>query len=546
MRRLVLAICCALVAVPTTEALVCNAGTYFDGIKCSRCPGGTFGVAPGLTSPSCSGLCSAGFFCPEGSTSPRAKSCGASIYYCPPGSAERQHVDPGYYTITFPTDQTNLPLIDSSKRGAGKQIRCEKGYYCVFGIRRVCRAGVFGDSTRLTTPECSEPCPRGSYCPEATNVPIPCPPGTFGGELGLTNAQCSGLCPIGFYCEIGTVTPAPCPAGTYGASQGLISSACSSKCSTIGGLLSCLPSPCLAGYYCPLATTVPLACGAVDVFCPEGSPIPTTATTGYYTTWKADTGTSVTEEQFAFDYVEGHQLAAQNQTIRSDQHICEKGSYCIGGVKRLCPAGTYGASEGLSTAACTAPCPVGFYCPTGTADYSLFPCMQRTSFCRLGSSIPIAVDAGYFTVATQAGLRTDETICPIGSYCIGGVQRLCPESTYGSTPGLTSTTCSGKCQSGYVCPQGSTSARQSPCAAGSYSRNGKFCSPCSPGYWCDVGSPDPQQHECGADNKYCPLGSSAALSVRDGYYGAGQQLNTHTSEALCIIRNAPHLPQCPT
>jgi len=186
-------------AIHSIDARACNAGTYFDGVKCSLCPGGTFGAIPGLTSATCSGLCAAGFFCPEGSTSSRQKPCGTSTFYCPAGSAERRQVDKGHYTITFPTDQANLPKSDSSKGGAGQQIRCEKGYYCVFGIRWVCPAGVFGDSTRLTTPACSAPCPKGTYCPEATSIPIQCPAGTFGGELGLTNAWCSGLCPIGYY-----------------------------------------------------------------------------------------------------------------------------------------------------------------------------------------------------------------------------------------------------------------------------------------------------------------------------------------------------------
>ncbi|KAE9046246.1 hypothetical protein PR003_g1884 [Phytophthora rubi] len=352
--------------------------------------------------------------------------------------------------------------------------------------------------------------------------------------------------------EIGTITPAPCPAGTYGDVEGLISSACSSTCSSVSGVISCIPSPCPAGYYCPLATTVPLECGSTSIFCPKGSPVPTTATTGYHTTWKAYSGTSVTGEQLELQYVEGYSLAIQNQTTRSDQHICEKGSYCSGGVKKLCLAGTYGGSEGLSTVACTAPCPAGYYCPKGAADYTQYPCTSRTSFCRQGSSVPNAVDTGYYTVATQAELRTDEIVCPTGSYCIGGVQYFCPERTYGNTTGLASKACSGKCQNGFLCPQGSTSATQSPCpagnycirgvkflcpegtygatanltskacsgrcqdgyecprgstsptqsqcSAGSYSRNAKMCAPCYPGNWCDITPPD-----CGADYAFCPL-----------------------------------------
>ncbi|GMF12012.1 unnamed protein product [Phytophthora lilii] len=161
--------------------------------------------------------------------------------------------------------------------------------------------------------------------------------------------------------EVGTITSLPCPAGTYGATPGLASSACSSTCSSVNGGLICLPAPCPAGFYCPLASTEPIECGSVSVFCPEGSSMPTAATAGYYTTWKAYTGLSATGEELALQYVEHQQLAAANETTRLNQHVCEMGSYCIAGVKRLCPAGTYGSSEGLSTASCTAPCPAGYY-----------------------------------------------------------------------------------------------------------------------------------------------------------------------------------------
>lgn len=93
------------------------------------------------------------------------------------------------------------------------------------------------------------------------------------------------------------------------------------------------------------------------MFCPTGSAAPTSVASGYYTTW-TPLGSS---GDITGAYVDGGALAATNQTTRSAQQICEKGSYCVNGVKRLCPGGVYGATQGLATAACTAPCSAGYY-----------------------------------------------------------------------------------------------------------------------------------------------------------------------------------------
>ena len=60
-----------------------------------------------------------------------------------------------------------------------------------------------------------------------------------------------------------------------------------------------------------------------------------------------------------------------------------------------------------------------------------------------------------------------------------------PLGRYGSTPGLTSSDCSGLCEAGYFCPYGSTSSRQYPC-----------------------GGPD----------VYCPTGSVGPIAAGGGRY----------------------------
>ena len=51
----------------------------------SCCDAPRYGNVQGLTSPECSGVCRAGYYCPAGSTSDTAFPCGAGNY-CPPGS----------------------------------------------------------------------------------------------------------------------------------------------------------------------------------------------------------------------------------------------------------------------------------------------------------------------------------------------------------------------------------------------------------------------------------------------------------------------------
>lgn len=302
---------------------------------------------------------------------------------------------------------------------------------------------------------------------------------------------------------------------------------------------------------------------------------PTNVSVGFYTTWRFVSGEAMGnnggQEMLADQYIDGNSLATQRRTTRTSQMQCEAGSYCVGGVKKLCPAGVYGDGQGLSTAACTAPCPAGYYwyvrlvchchlfgyltvylprlirpSPIGSINYRRHPCTAKDVYCRLGSSQPSRVSPGYFTVASASNTRVDQVICPRGSFCVEGVTHLCPPGTFGATTGLQSSSCSGRCQDGNTCPLGSVSSTQSPCPAGSYATNGVSCAPCAPGFWCAVGSPSREQHECGADTTYCPLGSSTPLQVSDGYFATGQSLTTHTSAMLCTPRNAAHVPKCPT
>ncbi|CDI84633.1 hypothetical protein, conserved [Eimeria praecox] len=124
--------------------------------------------------------------------------------------------------------------------------------------------------------------------------------------------------------------------------------------------------------------------------------------------------------------------------------------------------------------------------------------------------------------------------CPAGMYCTGGQApaQPCPVGTYGRDTGATSiddclpapagsyvdtagsTEPSGSCLPGYYCPEGSASAREVICPAGTVGRNPGSkseadCEPCEPGVTCQVQNGVLVQQPCPAGH-YCPTGSVQA------------------------------------
>ncbi len=197
--------------------------------SCVRCidvtmPGfaraGFFGSTTALTTPTCSGPCSAGYICPSGSTSSTPIVCPAGQYSLPQSSA------------------------------------CSK-----------CPPGRFGDSSAASSARCAGPCQSGYYCLEGStsSISAACPQGTFGGTSGLNTSACSGVCPAGYYCPIATVVPMPCGESRFycplGSSGPL---AATGGVYTWGGLGASTRidiTLCEVGSYCT---------GGVRVLCPSG------------------------------------------------------------------------------------------------------------------------------------------------------------------------------------------------------------------------------------------------------------------------------------
>jgi hypothetical protein len=184
---------------------------------------------------------------------------------------------------------------------------------------------------------------------------------------------CLVVCLPGKYLDADKNQCQDCPGGTYGVTRGLTNSSCSGHC--------------YAGYFCPPGSSSPTQrqCGSPRVFCPPGSKAPMDVTLGYYTT------ITTRAEGDGLD-----EVASKAARTQKEERACERGFYCFWGIRRACPAGTFGRRRKLTTKACSGPCPIGFYCP-------------------LSSSEPI----------------------------------LCPPGRYGSVEGLTNKDCSGACPMGH-------------------------------------------------------------------------------------------------
>lgn len=474
----------------------CRVGYYCQAGSISSasaiCPGGRYGATAGLQDSSCSGPCAAGHYCAPGAVGPqgqsaRAKnvsvSCGGPDVYCPAESPLPVPVAGGYYSTGG----------DETRRQA--QTKCELGFYCRGGLKAPCPAGTFGSIEGLafdnrigqfaTSFPCSGFCLPGYYCPpnSTSATQVPCPPGRYGAIGGLQNATCSAVCPAGHYCPAASVQPIKCRAGIFGNKTGLVGPECANVCWEGGCDSAGGGSLCREGYYCPEGSTVATQreCGGPGVFCPVGSAAPTPASQGFYTVGRQ-------LELGVFDM--------GNERSMISQLVCEIGSFCIDGVKRQCPPGVFGSSQGLWVRECSGPCPAGFYCPIGTFNATAF---------------------------------------------------RCPAGRYGGVAGLSARACSGPCAPGYYCPEGSTSPKQVQCAAWASQLGAEEA---GTGHL-DLASAG--QTFFAADQTlsnavFCPAGSSAPLVVLAGYYSSENNRTTRVKQNVCpvgsycvsgIIRDCP-------
>lgn len=87
-----------------------------------------------------------------------------------------------------------------------------------------------------------------------------------------------------------------------------------------------------------------------------------------------------------------------------------------------------------------------------------FECGGTQYYCPKGSIYPSLYSAGYYTIGGSEDnmTRTDQAICPLGSYCQYGMIFACAAGLYGNVTGQTDPRCSGLCPAGYYCPVGTS------------------------------------------------------------------------------------------
>lgn len=427
------------------DTRICPLGHYCTAGVRHACPGGTYGSSTGLSEPACSGVCPVGYYCPVGSFRPFDYPCGLMpSRYCPAGSTHPLPVGLGYYTLPGEAD------------GYVAQVICPLGSFCVDGRRALCPAGRYGGKVQETSPLCSGICRAGFYCPEGSiistqrqcdqtnsfcpsgsQMPSPVSQGFYsvssqrnlsqhlvtydldGNVLPGISRTSEVVCEAGYWCADGIKRM--CPSGRYGASTGLSHPRCSGACQE--------------GYYCPEASTSlqQVPCGGVDVFCPPASSTPQHVLQGYYTI-------SSSEDHGA-------------ESTRTAERRCEPGFYCSQGVKALCWGGFYGDAFGQTSPQCSGACAAGYYCPNGSTNARELLCGDASRYCPVNSIKPLAVSLGFYSTDGQVSSRSGQRVAPPGAYAVNGLLYPCPAGYYGSTHGLYTEICSGRCDlPGFYCP----------------------------------------------------------------------------------------------
>ena len=396
---------------------LCPPGFYcLEGsVNPTRCPAGRYGSSFGLNTSDCSGPCQKGYWCPAGSTTKTQVACAAGRYGPVEGLISEQCVDPT-------SESCELSGGPNSTTSAGTR-------YCVED--NICAAGYFCPeaSTRPDEMPCGGPnfyCPPGSAKPHLVDQGYYTigPKSPAGGDQSSEDAQIRYSfvpCEEGYWCRDGIKNQ--CSRGKYGGVRGLSDEECS--------------GPCKPGFICDAGswTAFQRECGlGPEVYCPSGSFQSTIAPAGTYT-------------------------SGGSLTTRSTILPCPPCSYCIHGIKRLCPPGRY-SQNGSSSALCDGLCEAGYYCPEGSNSKQQYPCpggrwgsegmgdescsgscepgyycnTSSTSsrqnecgneffYCPPGSPTPLSVESGYYSVGGTSNTRVGQQLCTttlpptLGQYC---------------------------------------------------------------------------------------------------------------------------------
>lgn len=171
--------------------------------------------------------------------------------------------------------------------------------------------------------------------------------------------------------------------------------------------------------------------------------------------------------------------------------LCPAGQYSLVGAEACspCAQGRFGSSPGLTSSTCSGPCAEGkrSVCVLGVSGSST-PFTRARDF-RPPPPLPVLdsgwlLDAGRYGtpgqvspqctnhcsagyVCPEGSTNATAVPSPVGRYSTAGLGIDCPAGTYGSTPGLATSACSGLCAAGrWGLPGAVVPACSGPCAAG--------------------------------------------------------------------------------
>ena len=401
---------------------------------------------------------------------------------------------------------------------------CPEGYACKEGS---------------TTP-IDFPCSKtNTYCPESTGTPLQTSFGHYvnpvindtyrgysyragyrgfaasfdGSGTGIGGERMSRMSDINIPIVYGSQTI--CPTGHW-CQDGLLQSCKEGTYSSkLGiGYPDC-EGRCKPGTYCPTGTIEPLVCPP-GYYCHDGR-MKKSCPLGRY----------------------GSTEGLKAPTCSGE---CSPGYWCgefsTKATENPCKAGTYGSISGLTQEYCEGLCTEGYYCPEGSDNAKAISCGSNAFYCPLGSPEPIPATPGYYTIGGAIETRSAQTICEPGFYCYKGTKYPCEAGYYNNISGLEGDShvgfhCSGVCPLGHYCPEGTSDPI--PCPAGRYGEvlglKDSTCSgACGRGHFCPAGSSIKFQTPCPGGT----FGAIEGIGSPDCSVGAHGCSNSYVNSQLTV------------